>query len=906
YPRMAFRRLPILVLLLLLVTGLPAFAEFYTDWLWFREVGYEQVFVRSLSARATIGLLTGAAVLAVLFLNMRLALRTLRRRDFTLMTPEGPRTISVDTSRIRSVVYLVALLAAGMIGLYSGSRWETWLYYFNAVPFGRVDPVLGRDISFYLFSLPLYEHLYGLAFITLLLTTAGVVAAHVVAGNLAFDPVHGFMASRPARRHVSLLVAGVFLVLAVGAWLGIPQLMTSAAGVVAGATYVDVNARMPAYALLAVAAVASAALAIYQSGSARLWPIAAGVGLYVVVALGGSAYAAIIQRFVVAPNEQVRETPYIINNITATRDAFALDRVEERPLSGEASLTRDDLERNAATIENVPLWNDQPLLDTFGQIQEIRTYYDFVSVDNDRYTINGKYRQIMLSARELNSTSLPSRTWINERLTFTHGYGLTLGPVNEVTPEGLPVLFIRDLPPASNVDLQVAQPAIYYGELPNDHVFVRTGTEEFDYPRGEDNVFTSYDGEGGVAISGLLRRLMFAIRFRSTDTFFSPNLTRESRVMINRRIADRVSRIAPFLSLDPDPYLAIADGRLVWIQDAYTTSRRYPYASSMGGVNYIRNSIKVTIDAYHGTTRFHLLDTDDPVAATIGRVFPVLFTPLDEMPGDLRSRLRYPQLIFSMQTIMFATFHMTNPAIFYNREDQWEIPAFDVGGQSERMHPYYTIMKLPGEKGPEYIQMLPFTPRQKDNLAAWMVARSDGDNYGRLVVFQFPKQTVIFGPRQIAARISQDQVISPQITLWNQQGSEVIQGTLLVIPIEGSLIYIRPLYLRAANGRIPELKRVIVAYQNQIVMEDTLDQSLQRIFPEEGRRAQPPTAPTSPAVEPGPPIEEVADLQALAAQARAHYDRAIRAQREGNWSLYGEELKRLGEVLEKLARRQQR
>jgi uncharacterized protein len=475
-----------------------------------------------------------------------------------------------------------------------------------------------------------------------------------------------------------------------------------------------------------------------------------------------------------------------------------------------------------------------------------------------------------------------------------------------VTPEGLPVLFIRDLPLVSTVDLKVTQPAIYYGELPETHVFVKTKTEEFDYPRGDDNVFATYQGSGGVPLGGLFRRLLFAIRFRSTDTFFSPTLTPESRVMMHRRISERVNKIAPFLTFDPDPYMAITEGRLVWIQDAYTTSNRYPYASAAGRVNYIRNAVKVTIDAYHGTTVFHLLDPTDPIAATIGRVFPGLFKPLTDMPEDLRRRLRYPQAIFAMQAAMFATFHMTNPAVFYNREDQWEIPAFDVGGQAERMEPYYTIMKLPGESGPEYIQMLPFTPRQKDNLAAWMAARTDGDHYGRLVVFPFPKQTVIFGPRQIAARISQDQVIAPQITLWNQQGSEVIQGTLLVIPIEESLLYIRPLYLRAAGGKIPELKRVIVAYQNQIVMEETLDEALGRLFPAGGapigtsvetpsvKAARPATPP-----QPGP----AADVAALTVQAREIYDRAMKAQRDGNWALYGEEIKRLGEVLAQLAKR---
>jgi uncharacterized membrane protein (UPF0182 family) len=894
----------LLFVVLLLGTAIPALSDFYTDWLWYREVGFEQIFLRSLSARAVTAVVTGAVVFGILWINLRLALRTLRSREFTIATPEGPRVISVDTTRIRSLFFAGALILSVVIGLYSGSHWDTWLYYLNAVPFGRPDPVLQRDVSFYLFSLPLLEYLQGLALFVVLLSAAGVLGAHVMAGNLAFEPVHGFFASRSARIHVAALAAALLIVLAFGAWLRIPQLLTAPSGVITGASYVDVHARMPAFRLLVVAALIGAALAVYQTISRRLWPIFAAVALYAVVAIGGSVYSSVIQRFIVAPNEQVQETPYIQHNIQGTRAAFALDGVTERSLSGEVRLTRADLDRNAATLDNVPLWNEQPLLDTFGQIQEIRTYYDFVSVDNDRYTINGKYRQVMLSARELNSVSLPSRTWINERLTFTHGYGLALGPVNEVTPEGLPMLFIRDLPPVSTGDLKVTEPAIYYGERSNDHVFVRTKTEEFDYPRGEDNVFATYKGEGGVALSSLWRRLMFAIRFRSTDTFFSPNLTTDSRVLFHRAPRARAAKIAPFLTFDTDPYLAISNGRLVWMQDAYTTSSRYPYSSAILGINYIRNAVKVTIDAYHGTTRFHLLDPSDPIAATIARVFPSLFRPLADMPEDLRTRLRYPQFIFSMQAAMFTTFHMTNPAVFYNREDQWEVPAFEVGGQPRAMEPYYTIMKLPGEQGPEFIQMLPFTPRQKDNLAAWMVARSDGENYGRLAVFQFPKQTVIFGPRQIAARISQDQIIAPQITLWNQQGSEVIQGTLLVIPIEESLLYIRPLYLRADGGKIPELKRVIVAHQNQIVMEETLDRALDRLFP--GRGA-PPTVPTPPTTEPpaGERVEAAppgADARALAEQARAHYERAMKAQREGNWALYGEEIKRLGEVLERLSR----
>ncbi|TDJ09515.1 MAG: UPF0182 family protein [Deltaproteobacteria bacterium] len=880
--------------ILVLITVVPALIKFYTDWIWFAQVGYLEVFRRSITARLALGSIAFVLAFGVLAANFYLAQGALRRREFRIMGEAGPRIVSVDLTRIKAFVYLGAGVLAFLIALYASSQWETWLLWRHAVPFGSTDPILGNDTAFYIFQLPFYQFVQGLALVTVLLAAAGVAGAHGASGNLSFDAARGVVATRIVTRHLSVLGALVLLLLAVGTYLRIPELLTTDSGTVFGASYADVHARMPALRLLIAACLIGAALALFQVRLQRLWPAAGAAGLYLAVAFGGAAYSAVIQRFVVAPNEQVRETPYIIHNIAMTRDAFGLDGVVERPLSGEARLTLDDLENNRATLDNVPLWNDQPLLDTFGQIQEIRTYYDFVSVDNDRYTIDGEYRQIMLSARELNSESLPSRSWINERLTFTHGYGLTLGPVNEVTPEGLPVLFIKDLPPKSVVGLEITQPAVYYGELSSDHVFVNTKTEEFDYPEGEDNKFTRYEGDGGVVLGGLFRRLMFAIRFRSLDTLFSPNLTPETRVMLYRRISERVRRIAPFLNYDPDPYLAISGGGLVWIQDAYTTSGSYPYSTpAANDLNYIRNSVKVTINAYDGRTTFHLLDPDDPIAATLDRVFPGLFTPLGEMADDLRTRLRYPPGIFEIQAAMFSTFHMTNPAVFYNREDQWDIPSIDDGRESRRMEPYYTIMKLPGESGAEYIQMLPFTPHQKENLAAWMVARSDGENYGQLAAFQFPKQTVVFGPNQIAARMNQDQDIAPQITLWNQQGSEVIQGNLLVIPIEESLIYIRPLYLRAAGGRIPEMKRVMVAYRNQIVMEESLDQALERLFPSDGRALV--AAP-----EEFRPDLGTADGTDLAGEAQLHYQRAIRAQREGDWARYGEEFERLGQILERL------
>jgi uncharacterized membrane protein (UPF0182 family) len=454
------------------------------------------------------------------------------------------------------------------------------------------------------------------------------------------------------------------------------------------------------------------------------------------------------------------------------------------------------------------------------------------------------------------------------------------------------------------VDLEVSEPSLYFGELSNDHVFVGTRAREFHYPRGDDNVFRSYDGRGGVPLGSIVRKLMFASRFRSFKVLLSEDLSAESRVIFHRRIVDRVTAIAPFLTYDRDPYLVIADGRLFWILDAYTITGQYPYSTrTEGGFNYIRNSVKVVVDAYHGTTTFYLAEASDPLALTIGKVFPGMLKPLAEMPPTLRQHIRYPEGIFRVQSSMYATYHMTNPAVFYNKEDQWEVPSIETGRASAPMDPYYTIMRLPKERDAEFVQMLPFTPRSKDNLAAWMVARSDGEHYGKMLVFQFPKQKVVYGPRQIVGRINQDQVISPQITLWNQQGSEVIQGTLLVIPIEESLLYVRPLYLRSAGGKIPELKRVIVAYQNQIVMDETLDAAIAKIFAR-GAAIRPPDAGAQTAGSAGAPIAPLTGEESastLAALARQHYDRAIEAQRSGDWARYGDEIRQLGAVLAKMS-----
>jgi uncharacterized membrane protein (UPF0182 family) len=908
-PRRAGRLIVLILFLLLFFAG-PSLVGFITDWLWFGEVGYQQVYLTMLRAQGTLFAITFAIAAVWFTVNLRVALASVGDIRPVFTTRDGVEVALPGANQIRALANLAAVVVAVLIGLFVSAQWETWLAWRYAVPFAQPDPILGRDVGFYVFSLPFLQLVRGIGQTLVVLGAVACGAIYLISRSLSSRFGTLIWMTPAARRHLSALAALFFVLLALGAWLSQAERLVQPSGVIYGAGYADVNGRMPAALLLAVVASVGALLAVVQATTARNWPIPVAIVAYVVVAVGGEVYSTLLQRFVVTPNEQTRETPFIQHNIDATRRAFALDRVEAQELSGDALLTREDIVRNAATVENVRLWDHQPLLDTFAQLQEIRTYYDFASVDNDRYPIGEPSRQVMLSPRELNSASLPNRTWINERLTFTHGYGLTLGPVNQVTTEGLPVLFIRNLPPETIPELPIKEPGLYYGELSNDYVIVRTATREFHYPRGDDNVFSQYDGSGGVPIGTLLRRALFAIRFRAPQIILSNDIRPDSRIMFHRQIRERVRELAPFLSFDQDPYLVVADGRLFWMYDAYTTSSRYPYATPAGNINYIRNAVKIVIDAYQGTTTLYLADPRDPIAATYARMFPGLFKPLAEMPESLRQHIRYPEDIFAIQSSVFATYHMTQPAVFYNREDQWEVPVIEDGRDGRPMQPYYTIMRLPGEAQPEFIQMLPFTPRAKDNLAAWLSARSDGEHYGTLRVFQFPKQKVIFGPRQIVARINQDQTISPQITLWNQQGSQVIWGTLMVIPIEESLIYVRPLYLRAAGGRIPELTRVVVAYQNEIVMEQTLDAALARLFggsvprqPEveltRGPSQQPPATLAGGAGASQPPAGGE-PLNALASEARTHYDRAIEAQRAGDWAKYGEEIRLLGQALQKM------
>ena len=883
----------------------PSFGALLTDWWWFGEIGYQIVFTRELTTRVLLFLAAGGLTFGVLYLNLRAAQRGLVPNPVVLQL--GPGAQPVDVSAALRRLSLPLSLGFGLLaGFAATPAWDLVLRVIYRTPFGITDPVFSRDIGFYVFTLPALAAVLGFLSTLTVISLLLLIPLYWMRGDIVARPPR-LMVEPSAGLHLALLLAAMFLLTALRLWLvEIPGLLYSTTGPLIGASYTDLHARLPALRVSAIAAVL-AAVAIMIGGMRRRLPRYGllAVGGYLAVAfLGRGLFPLAVQKFVVAPTELTRETPYLRYHIAATRQAWGLDSVEIRELSGEAELTLADIRANGPTIENVRLWDREPLLQTFGQLQEIRTYYDFVSVDDDRYSIDGVYRQVLLSPRELNPASLPTRTFINEHLTFTHGMGLTLGPVNQVTAEGLPVLFIKDLPPVSNVSLRVTRPQIYYGEIANEFVFVGTRQREFDHPSGEANVYAAYTGTGGIRVGNLWRRLLLAIRFGSSKILLSQDITNDSRVLYHRNILARAKRALPFLRFDRDPYLVVTgDGTLQWILDAYTTSDVYPYAQPvLDGTSYMRNSVKLVIDAYNGSLTAYVSAPADPLIRTWARIFPGIFVPLDSMPADLRAHLRYPDDIYRIQTGLYTTYHMDAPEDFYHREDQWQIPQVTKADESV---PFmrHIIMRLPEESKAEFIYMVPFTPRGKDNLAAWMVARNDGDVYGKLLVYRLSRQSLVFGPRQIENRINQNTEISRQVSLWDQRGSQVIRGDLLVIPIEESLVYVQPLYLQAEGGRIPELKRVVVAYQNQVVMQETLDAGLTELFGgSTGERRTPATVVAGGAGAAGTATDTA--IRGLVAEAWRRYQAALEANREVDWARYGEEFRRLGEALERLRERE--
>ncbi len=888
--------------------GLPVLAwasTVWTDYLWFVDLEQPDVFWTRIGSQVAVGGAFAIAAFVLLYGNMRLARRFAPSRVIETAPPGSmPPQLAELIERVRAGVGPIldktilwgAVLLAVLNGIAMSVQWERLRLALARVPFGFADPQFGRDVGFFVFELPAHASLQVWLSDLLLLTALLTVLVHLVDG--AIQPWQRFRGvASHVKAHLSVLAALYVLSRAYAYWVRIYELNFSPRGQVIGASYTDVHAQLPAYRILIVVSVV-VALALLLNIRYRGWRLPA-IGLTIwmaaLVALG-SIWPGLMQRFVVAPNEAGLEAPYIERNIEMTRRAFGLSDVSGKRFPAAETLTADDVRESRATLGNVRLWDPQIIRQGYRQLQTIRPYYEFVDVDVDRYLVNGQRRQMLVSAREMNSSLLAetAQTWVNRHLVYTHGFGLVMSLASDLDARGLPRFAVGDIPPkvASSVasgspDLVQDEPRIYFGEDTTEYVVVNTGIDEFDYPLGEKNATYRYKGDAGIEIGSLPRRIAWALRLGSSQVLFSEYLTPESRVLIRRDLQSRLSELAPWLRYETDPYPVLADGRILWVVDAYTISDRFPYAQDVAGVTYLRNSVKVTVDAFTGETIFYAFDPEDPVLAAWRTVFPSLFADVDEVPDSVRAHFRYPSALFKAQAEIYRTYHMTDTGVFYNKEDQWEIPGERRG---EPMDPFFVLLQLPGASSEHFYLMQPYTPRNRDNMIGWMAAASDPENYGERTVYLFPKERVILGPDQVKARINQDPVISPQLSLWNQRGSQVLFGDMVVIPIEDSVIYIQPLFLQAEETAIPELTRVVVAYADQVEMDRTLEGALLRVF---GERA--------PASEEGTGTPGADGAAADVDDASRLYREALEAQRAGDWALYGRKIAELGRVLSALA-----
>jgi uncharacterized membrane protein (UPF0182 family) len=871
------------IVFLILLSETTGFIE---KWLWMKQVGYAQIFWKIFSIKW--------ALFGVAFVGVLLCFYTSLRVVAGRLPGSGPRTersgVPADLTSLTCL--LIAVVPALIFALVYYPEWDTYLRFRWGGAFGGADPIFHLDMGFYLFRLPFYNLIQNgitaLSFFLLLVTI--VAYAYVGAVQL------GQSGQRPYVRaggfpivHLSIIFLLFIFSLGWGFYLDRYQLLTSSRGVVYGIGYTDDHVTLLTLWIMLFACPALGAFVLIGLLTKRFKMMLGGVGayfgLYLVII---SILPALVQKYEVEPSELELETPYLKSNIQLTRKAFNLDKITEKAYPSLTDLTPEDISNNQETIDNIRLWDYRPILETYRQTQEIRLYYQFYEVDVGRYHTEDGYHQVMLSAREL-APELPAkaRTWVNERLQFTHGYGLVMNYVSKKSPEGLPEYIIENIPPVSLYNLNVNQPAIYYGEKMPGYRIVATKVKELDYPKGNENVYTSYSGQGGVPVDSFWKRLLFAWTQGDINILLTGYLAPESRIQFWRRVQERVSQIAPFLQLDKDPYLVLSQGKLYWVQDAYTVSDRFPYSEPYGTfiqkINYIRNSVKVVIDAYEGSVLFYIADPDDPVLSVYRQAFPGVFKPLMDLSEDMRKHLRYPEDLFNIQADMYRTYHMIDPQVFYNQEDLWAFSQEKYEGAPIKMVPYYILMRLPDTKELQYLLMTPFTPQNRDNMIAWMAAKCDSPGYGQLIVYQLPKERLTFGPIQVEAMIDQNTLISEQLSLWDQKGSRVIRGNLVIIPIEKSFLYVEPVYLIAEGTNMPQLKRVIVTSGSKVVMEPTLDEALKAVFG---------TVPEAEAVKvpARPQLEELS-------QAREILKKAEEAVKQGKWEDFGKAMDQLQGIL---------
>ena len=866
---------------------------FFTELQWYDSLGFRDVFTTRVFLQAA--LFIGSFTLAFVYLlvNVVIALR--------IRSGPSLRAVGIRRSSIRSATGGAALGAGALIALVlsggAGTQWQSLALFQHAQPTGITDPVLGQDISFYLLTLPFLHSIVnwalGLGFLTSLLI--GIVYAwRGDQFDLNLTPL--------AIAHLSALLAVFALVLAGWTWLGrFDLLYAHNSSVVWGAAYTDVNARLPIITFQSGAAVVLAGALLVNVWLRRVaLPVIAGL-VWVALLIIGGIYPAFIQTVQATPNAQSYELPYIEREIAGTRAAYGLSNVTVSNFTGDQPLTLANVQNDQVTVNNLRLWDFAPLKDTYEQQQTIRTYYTFYDIDIDRYTVNNQYTSMEISAREFDFSKLPAgaQNWVNQHLQYTHGYGVAANPVNAVVGEGLPNYVISDIPPTGPVP--ISQPAIYFGEVTSSYALAPNSNREFDFPQGSQDSFTSYTGTHGVPMTAV-NRALWSLKLGDFNLLVSGQVNSQTLMLYRRQIIDRVSELAPFLTFDSDPYVVVVDGRIYWIVDAYTTGATYPYSQTVtfsngNDINYIRNSVKVVIDAYEGTVVFYVFDPKDPIIKAYAATFPTLFAPMDAMPARLRAHVRVPVDLFNTQVAIYATYHITDPKVFFAREDVWDIPTAQTapGGLAAPVQPYYVLFRLPGEQNPEFLLIMPFTPHGKNNMVSWMAARSDGSHYGEYVAYVLPKDKVIFGPQQVANRINENPAISRDFTLFHQAGSQVQQGNLLVVPIGDSFLYFEPIYLRAnQSSSLPELKKVILADQDTVVYTDTLQEAIDQLVGTTPAQPPPQTTPTTitPAV-----LAQIADL---ITQANLHYAAAYADLKNGDLAGFASEMAQVGQILQQL------
>ncbi|MEG6565592.1 UPF0182 family protein [Thermoanaerobacterium saccharolyticum] len=897
------RNLAIIIFLIsiFIIAGLFAsLTNLIVDIQWFNSLNYLGVFFKKFLTQLTIGVPSFVVIfiLSYFYLNRMV-------KDYAKFAQDIE--IKNVRKRFRGLVIGLSTFVSFLISVFiSANWWNDFLFYINSANFGVKDPIFNKDISLYMFRLPFLLDVYDLLIVIipiLIVATIIVYGLMYLSDKTRFYEISdrgGFFRAiynkeilMIAFRQIAVLGFVFFAVLSLGYYLKAYGILYSKSGVVFGAGYTDVHVRLLFYRILMLSSIISGVLFMIGAFRQKLKYIIAAPVIIAAIMILSTISQTVVQNFIVAPNELDKEKTYLKYNIDFTQKAFDLNNVEEKNYDLSGNIDKKVLDENQDTIKNIRINDYRPVSQIYNQLQSIRLYYKFNDIDIDRYMINGNYRQVFISAREMNLDNLASqaKNWINMHLKYTHGYGVVMSTVNDVTATGQPDMVIKNIPPVSSTNIKITRPEIYFGELTNTYAIVNTKTGEFDYPAGDTNKENFYSGKSGIPMT-FLNKLLYTIYTGNIKILLSTDITPDSRMLLFRNIKDRVQRIAPFLIYDDDPYIVVDNGKLYWMIDAYTYSGNYPYSEPYGdtGINYIRNSVKVVVDAYTGDVKYYISDKNEPIIKVYSRIFPGLFKNIDEMPKGLKAHIRYPQYMFDIQASVYRNYHMSDPQVFYNKEDSWDIAKEKFTGKIEPEESQYVIMKLPGEKTAEYVLMIPYTPATKDNMVAWMAARMDDDNYGKLVVYKFPKSTVVYGPMQIENMIDQDPNISKEMSLWDQKGSSIIRGNLLTLPIDDSMLYVEPIYIQSSNeNAIPEVKRVILAYKDKIVMEDTLANALNKLF-----NLQTPTQPQVPQVQTNETQQE------LIKKANEIYNNAMNASKNGDWTDFGKNLDELGSVLNDL------